>query len=241
MSDQIHRKIRGLRLLEARFLAVKKLKDWLAYGRSGGENEEVAFENENAILNLDLFAGLTQLGGSAEEARNAVRSTRADLVEEDARLAQAMPRLTFENLAREDAEIMTQAQAKASDQILNLEFPNPKLKSLRITMSRAYSIKDICCRIADGDNGETLSSSMKLKGLIQYRNYNMLCELVDSFTDSADALFATVGQLEKDYNEYAKSHDWESLREAAQHDSEAMLTVDDEISFKCANWSVEWQ
>jgi hypothetical protein len=225
--------------VEARLLAIKTLVNWLAYGqRVGGENRVVPLELPS-VLNQEVYGRLVLLGSTAELVRNDLRSAHQDLVAEDARLAQATPRQSFADHAREDADTITQADIETTENAMNLEFPDPKMRSLRIAITRATAIKYLCEELLNDDKVRPATRSLDTEGLLLENNKQMLSDAADRFDDCITDLVSANRQLMEDYEKYADIQSWGSFEGVTTLGGELTQSADIRVMEKCAGWTVE--
>lgn len=226
--------------MEARLVAINKLANWLAYGwRIGGENKTVAFGKESTVIDQAKYGRLLLLEATAKSSRNDLRSAHQDLITEDTRLAQAAPRQSFAGLAREDAKTIIKADVEATNKAAALSFPNPKMKSLRITITRAWALQHLCEELIDGDAGQASQPSIDTGGLLGESNKQMLREIADRFDDCFTEIRRANRRLGQDYDKYAKSKGWDSLSDDAASGAQLTVTADAEVLYNCACWIVE--
>ena len=229
--------------MEARLVAIKQLANWLAYSwRVGGENKTVAFGKEPAVIDQPTYGRALLLEAAAESARNHLRSAHGDIVAEDARCAQAVSRQSFAGLAKEDADKITQADTKATDKALELNFPDPKMKSLQITITRARALKHLCEELIDDDASQPPSRpSIYTEGLLGENNKQTLGDGANDLDDYVTELLRANKQLERDYDKHAKAQKWDSgpLKKAVASDAALIETADACVLYKCAYWNVE--
>jgi hypothetical protein len=226
--------------VEARLVAIKKLANWLAYGwRIGGENKTVAFGKEPTVIDQATYGRLLLLEVTAKSARNDLRSAHQDLITEDTRLAQAAPRQSFAGLAREDANTIIQADVKATNKTVDLYFTDPKLKSLRITITRAMALKYLCKELMADDIGQPSRPSIDTMGLLGEDNKQTLNDAADRFDDCIAELLQSKWRLERDYDKYAKFKKWNPCKDVATTGARLTQDADAGVLHECAHWRVE--